>query len=74
MEADKRGLLAPFYLELNHGTAAGRAAGPFSWTDLDVENRTISIKAGTRTKGRGTGGDEAQDPQFHPRPCRGLTA
>ena len=51
MEADKRGLLAPFYLELTTGLRRGELLA-LLWTDLDVENRTISItKQVTRTKG-----------------------
>ena len=51
MEADKRGLLAPFCLELTTGVRRGELL-VLLWTDLDVENRTISItKQVTRTKG-----------------------
>ena len=51
MEADKRGLLAPFYLELTTGLRRGELL-TLLWMDLDVENRTISItKQVTRTKG-----------------------
>ena len=51
MEADKRGLLAPFYLELTTGLRRGELLA-LLWTDLDVEKRTISItKQVTRTKG-----------------------
>ena len=51
MEADKRGLLAPFYLELTTGLRRGELLA-LLWKDLDVENRTISItKQVTRTKG-----------------------
>ena len=51
MEADKRGLLAPFYLELTTGLRRGELLA-LLWTDLDVENRTISItKQVTRAKG-----------------------
>ena len=51
MEADKRGLLAPFYLELTTGLRRGELLA-LLWMDLDVENRTISItKQVTRTKG-----------------------
>ena len=51
MEADKRGLLAPFYLELTTGLRRGELLA-LLWTDLDVENRTISItKQVNRIKG-----------------------
>ena len=51
MEAAERGLLAPFYLELTTGLRRGELLA-LLWTDLDVENRTISItKQVTRTKG-----------------------
>ena len=51
MEADKRGLLAPFYLELTTGLRRGELLA-LLWTDLDVEKRPISItKQVTRTKG-----------------------
>ena len=50
-EAEKRGLLAAFYLELTTGLRRGELLA-LLWTDLDVENRTISItKQVTRTKG-----------------------
>lgn len=42
MEADKRGLLAPFYLELTTGLRRGELLA-LLWTDLDMENKTISI-------------------------------
>ena len=51
MEAEKRGLLAPFYLELTTGLRRGELLA-LLWTDLDVENRTISItKQVNRIKG-----------------------
>ena len=51
MEADKRGLLAAFYLELTTGLRRGELLA-LLWTDLDVENRTISItKQVNRIKG-----------------------
>ena len=50
-EAERRGLLAAFYLELTTGLRRGELLA-LLWTDLDVENRTISItKQVTRTKG-----------------------
>ena len=42
MEADKRGLLAAFYLELTTGLRRGELLA-LLWTDLDIENRTISV-------------------------------
>ena len=51
MEAGKRGLLASFYLELTTGLRRGELLA-LLWTDLDVENRTISItKQAHRIKG-----------------------
>ena len=41
-EAEKRGLLAAFYLELTTGLRRGELLA-LQWTDLDVENRTISV-------------------------------
>ena len=37
MEADKRGLLAPFYLELTTGLRRGEICG-LKWEDFDAEN------------------------------------
>ena len=42
MEANKRGLLAAFYLELTTGLRRGELLA-LLWTDLDVDNRTISV-------------------------------
>ena len=42
MEADKRGLLAAFYLELTTGLRRCELLA-LLWTDLDVDNRTISV-------------------------------
>lgn len=51
MEADKRGLLTAFYLELTTGLRRGEVPA-FLWADLDMENRTISItKQVNRIKG-----------------------
>lgn len=51
MEADKRGLLTAFYLELTAGLRRGEVPA-FLWADLDMENRTISItKQVNRIKG-----------------------
>ena len=41
-EAERRGLLAAFYLELTTGLRRGELLA-LQWTDLDVENRTLSI-------------------------------
>ena len=41
-EAERRGLLAAFYLELTTGLRRGELLA-LQWTDLDVENRTISV-------------------------------
>lgn len=52
MEADKRGLLAAYYLELTTGLRRGELLA-LLWTDLDVENRTISVtKQVNRIKGK----------------------
>ena len=42
MEADKRGLLAAFYLELTTGLRRGELLA-LLWMDLDIKNRTISV-------------------------------
>ena len=42
MEADKRGLLAAFYLELTTGLRRGELLA-LLWTDLDIDNRTVSV-------------------------------
>ena len=63
MEADKRGLLAPFYLELTTGLRRGELLA-LLWTDLDAENKTISVtKQVNRIKGR-LGGEPAQDAEL----------
>lgn len=41
-EAEKRGLLAAFYLELTTGLRRGELLA-LQWTDLDIENRTLSV-------------------------------
>ena len=41
-EAEKRGLLAAFYLELTTGLRRGELLA-LQWTDLDVESKTLSI-------------------------------
>ena len=41
-EAEQRGLLAAFYLELTTGLRRGELLA-LLWTDLDVENMTISV-------------------------------
>ncbi|MEG2120029.1 MAG: site-specific integrase, partial [Pseudoflavonifractor sp.] len=41
-EAEKRGLLAPLYLELTSGLRRGELLA-LLWTDLDVEAQTISV-------------------------------
>ena len=51
MEADKRGLLEAFYLELTTGLRRGELLA-LLWTDLDAGNRTISVtKQVNRIKG-----------------------
>ena len=51
MEAEKRGLLAAYYLELTTGLRRGELLA-LLWTDLDVEARTISVtKQVNRIKG-----------------------
>ena len=50
-EAEKRGLLAAYYLELTTGLRRGELLA-LLWTDLDVEARTISVtKQVNRIKG-----------------------
>lgn len=52
MEADKRGLLAAYYLELTTGLRRGELLAPL-WTDLDIEAKTISVtKQVNRIKGK----------------------
>ena len=41
-EAEKRGLLAAFYLELTTGLRRGELLA-LQWTDLDIENRTLAV-------------------------------
>ena len=41
-EAERRGLLAAFYLELTTGLRRGELLA-LQWTDLDVENKTLSV-------------------------------
>ena len=41
-EAERRGLLAAFYLELTTGLRRGELLA-LQWTDLDVENRTLAV-------------------------------
>ena len=41
-EAERRGLLAAFYLELTTGLRRGELLA-LQWTDLDIENRTLSV-------------------------------
>ena len=51
MEADKRGLLAAYYLELTTGLRRGELLA-LLWSDLDVEAKTISVtKQVNRIKG-----------------------
>ena len=51
MEAEKRGLLAAYYLELTTGLRRGELLA-LLWIDLDVEARTISVtKQVNRIKG-----------------------
>ena len=42
VEAERRGLLAAFYLELTTGLRRGELLA-LLWTDLDAENMTISV-------------------------------
>ena len=41
-EAERRGLLAAFYLELTTGLRRGELLA-LQWTDLDVESRTLAV-------------------------------
>ena len=41
-EAERRGLLAAFYLELTTGLRRGELLA-LQWTDLDIENRTLAV-------------------------------
>ena len=43
MEADKRGLLAPFYLELTTGLRRGEICG-LKWEDFDAENGKLKVR------------------------------
>ena len=52
MEANKRGLLAAYYLELTTGLRRGELLA-LLWTDLDIEAKTISVtKQVNRIKGK----------------------
>lgn len=52
-EAERRGVLPMFFLELRSGLRRGELTA-LLWTDLDVENRTISVsKQAVRVKGGG---------------------
>lgn len=51
-EAEERGLLAAYYLELTTGLRRGELLA-LLWTDLDIENKTISVtKQVNRIKGK----------------------
>ena len=52
-EAERRGLLAAFYLELTTGLRRGELLA-LLWTDLDVENMTISV---SKQAGRNNAGE-----------------
>ena len=41
-EAERRGLLAAFYLELTTGLRRGELLA-LQWTDLDIKNRTLAV-------------------------------
>ena len=58
-EAERRGLLAAFYLELTTGLRRGELLA-LLWTDLDVENMTISVSKQVN-RINGDGGQPAQD-------------
>ena len=57
--ADRRGLLPMFFLELTTGLRKGELV-PLLWSDVDVENRTISI---TKQAYRMKGGMKVQPPK-----------
>lgn len=51
-EAEERGLLAAYYLELTTGLRRGELLA-LLWTDLDIENKTVSVtKQVNRIKGK----------------------
>ena len=59
-EAERRGCLPMMFLELSTGLRKGELAA-LLWSDLDIENKTISIsKQAVRVKG---GGVKAQTPK-----------
>ena len=77
-EAEKRGLLAAYYLELTTGLRRGELLA-LLWTDLDIEARTISVTqtgigAGSRQRNQRSGqqiilsqkGRKGQDSSFFP--------
>lgn len=64
-EAERRGLLAAFYLELTTGLRRGELLA-LLWTDLDVENMTISVSKQVNRINGELVVQPAQDAQLHP--------
>ena len=69
-EAERRGLLAAFYLELTTGLRRGELLA-LQWTDLDVESKTLSV---TKQVNRINGELVVGPPKTHnsvrtPEPC-----
>lgn len=72
MEADKRGTAGALLPGADYGAEKGRTAGPPLDGPGRGEANHLHHKAGDSHQGR-TGGEPAQDPQFHPCPA-GLAA
>lgn len=62
-EAERRGLLAAFYLELTTGLRRGELLA-LLWTDLNAEDRTISVTKQVNRIKRGIGSQSAEDAEL----------